>query len=208
MVVVALLIVIAAASTSAFPGGWYVVAGRGQLATGTVVAALLVAAILTGGYLLSPLWQGTSSDEQSENGDGSPGREPTSAMPATSGSPTSVSTTVPIEPRVVLAGEFRGADDFHFGRGMAVLVETGLGVYTVRFEDFSVRNGIDLFVYLSPSADGYAEGVLNLGRLKATDGDFNYEVVQGTDVSGFRSAIVWSRQLGELFALARLSPVP
>ena len=45
-------------------------------------------------------------------------------------------------------GMFEGADDFHFGRGDALLIETAPGAYTLRFENFSVRNGPDLFVYL------------------------------------------------------------
>jgi hypothetical protein len=62
---------------------------------------------------------------------------------------------------VSLAG---GADEFHFGKGTARLIEPAPGVFTVRLEDFAVRNGPDLFVYLSPSADGYTDGVVELGH--------------------------------------------
>ena len=54
--------------------------------------------------------------------------------------------------RATHEGMFKGADDFHFGRGKAQLIVTAPGVYTLRFEDFSVRNGPDLFVYLTPDA--------------------------------------------------------
>jgi len=110
--------------------------------------------------------------------------------------------------RLTHQGEFHGADDFHFGRGKALLIETGPGKYTLRFEEFSVRNGPDLFVYLSPSADGNAAGSINLGGLKATDGAFNYELPEGTDVARFKSAIVWCRQFSVLFATAPLAPAP
>ena len=60
------------------------------------------------------------------------------------------------------------------------------GVYTLRLEDFSVRNGPDLFVYLSPDAAGYTDDALELGRLKATDGSFNYELPPGTDPADVR----------------------
>jgi hypothetical protein len=103
---------------------------------------------------------------------------------------------------------FMGADDFHFGRGEAQLIETAPGVFTLRFEDFSVRNGPDLFVYLTPDPSGESiDGAINLGGLKATDGAFNYEVPPGTDVSQFASAIVWCRQFATLFAIAELVPV-
>src|SRR5829696_4440291 len=92
------------------------------------------------------------------------------------------------------AGTFVGVDEFHFGKGTARLIETEPGTWIVRFEGFSVRNGPNLYVYLSPDAAGYAEGAVELGELKATDGDFNYEVPAGTDLSAVRSVVVWCRQ--------------
>ena len=101
-----------------------------------------------------------------------------------------------------------GADDFHFGRGTAQLIETAPGAYTLRFEDFSVRNGPDLFVYLTPDPTGESiDGGINLGALKATDGAFNYELPPSTDVSQFSSAIVWCKQFAVLFAVAELAKV-
>jgi hypothetical protein len=104
---------------------------------------------------------------------------------------------------VVQTGEFVGADDFHFGRGDAQLIETEPGVYVLRFENFSVRNGPDLFVYLSTDPSGEdVEEALNLGSLKATDGAFNYEIPPEIDVSTIRSAVVWCKQFSVLFAHA------
>jgi hypothetical protein len=93
------------------------------------------------------------------------------------------------------SGSFSGADDFHFGRGTARLIETGPGTYIVRFEDFSVRNGPDLFVYLSPDPAGYADGAIELGRLRATDGSFNTPVPDGADVSAVRSVVIWCKEV-------------
>ena len=87
------------------------------------------------------------------------------------------------------SGSFHGSDDFHFGRGTATIVETAPGRYRLRLADFSVRNGPDLFVYLSPAADGYADGALELGKLKATDGAFGYDLPAGTDPADFASAV-------------------
>jgi hypothetical protein len=103
------------------------------------------------------------------------------------------------------SGMFRGADDFHFGRGDALIIETEPGKYVLRFENFSVRNGPDLYVYLSEDPNGKdVKEVLNLGRLKATDGAFNYEIPAGVDVSKIKSAIVWCKQFSTLFAHATL----
>lgn len=130
---------------------------------------------------------------------------PATAAPATA--PTSAAPTAPtFAARVVLQGQFRGADDFHFGEGKALVIETAPGRYILRFEDFSVRNGPDLFVYLSPNPDGQGDGAINLGDLKATDGAFNYDIPAGTDLAPFKSAIVYCKQFSELFATATFVP--
>jgi hypothetical protein len=107
---------------------------------------------------------------------------------------------------LALAGRFRGADDFHFGRGRARLLETAPGRYVVRFEAFSVRNGPDLYVYLSPDPKGYARDAIELGRLRATDGSFNMKIAEGTDVTAARSVVIWCKQFSVQFAVARLEP--
>jgi hypothetical protein len=69
-----------------------------------------------------------------------------------------------------------------------------------------VRNGPDLFVYLSPDAQGFGPGALELGTLKATDGAFNYVLPAGTDPGTFHSVVVWCKQFAVQFAHAPLSP--
>ena len=97
-----------------------------------------------------------------------------------------------------------GADEFHFGSGTAILVETTPGEWIVRFEDFSVRNGPDLYVYLSPDPNGYVEDAVELGTLKATDGNFNTGVPAGTNVGEIRSVVIWCKQFAVQFAVATL----
>ena len=65
-----------------------------------------------------------------------------------------------------------------------------------------MRNGPDLYVYLSPKADGYTSDALELGKLKARDGSFGYDLSAGTDPDTFRSAIIWCKQFSHLFATA------
>lgn len=107
---------------------------------------------------------------------------------------------------VVAAGEFRGADEFHFGSGRATLVATAGGDHVVRFTEFSVRNGPDLFVYVSPSPDGYADGAVELGALKATDGAFEYALPAGMDAASIQSVVVWCKAFAVQFAVAPLVP--
>jgi hypothetical protein len=106
--------------------------------------------------------------------------------------------------RVVATGMFSGVDTFHFGAGTASLIETAPGSLTLRFDGFSVRNGPDLYVYVSPNATGYAKTALEVGRLKATEGAFNYPLPAGLDVVSARSVIIWCKQFSALFAVAPL----
>ncbi|HEY5641225.1 MAG TPA: DM13 domain-containing protein [Dehalococcoidia bacterium] len=138
-----------------------------------------------------------------------PTASPTQVPAAGTDAPTPVPTEAPtpgFEPHVVLQGEFEGADDFHFGEGTALLIESEPGEYVLRFEDFSVRNGPDLFVYLSPNAGGYDDAAINLGELKGTDGAFNYDISAGTDITQYKSAIVWCKAFSVLFATATFGP--
>ncbi len=105
----------------------------------------------------------------------------------------------------MLSGRLSGADEFHFASGEVLLIETAADTYVLRFERISVRNGPDLFVYLSPSPDGYADDAIELGKLKASDGSFNYEVPAGTDISRFKSAVIWCRAFSVQFAAAPLA---
>ena len=50
-------------------------------------------------------------------------------------------------------------------------------------------------------------GALELGKLKATDGAFGYELPPGTDPADFASAIIWCKQFSHLFAVAPLAAI-
>jgi hypothetical protein len=119
---------------------------------------------------------------------------------------TALEASTPFAPATLARGSFHGSDDFHFGRGSATVIEVSPGRYHLRLEDFSVRNGPDLYVYLSPSADGYAKGAVELGKLKATDGAFGYDIPPDADPASFQSAIIWCKQFRHLFATAPFAP--
>lgn len=198
------LLALAALLVFAYRMGWHRVIGRHRLAAAIITIPLLAVAVPAGYYTLSPLWQRTALDEANPLAASATEARPSVGAPAAAPPPAGPSAAS-FAARVTHSGQFEGADDFHFGRGRAQLIETGPGRYTLRLEDFSVRNGPDLFVYLSPSASGYAEGAINLGRLKATDGAFNYDIPPGTDVSQVKSVVVWCRRFSVLFATAPLA---
>lgn len=200
---------------------------RRRYLTAAVAIPLLAVALPVGWYLLSPLWERSFLEEAAPEFErpaavaaatatvaATPTATPppdaaTAAAATASPRPTATPTPTPAaeEPaaRLVAMGEWRGADDFHFARGQAYIVETAPGAYILRVENFSVRNGPDLFVYLSRDPDGWEDEAVNLGDLKATDGAFNYDIPPELDVSEFRSAVVWCRRFAVLFGHATLT---
>jgi hypothetical protein len=189
--------------------GWLAAARRhpGRSAVALAIA-LAIGAPLTW-YLASPIWIRTSLVEAG------PSAAPLVSTPApsvASAAPTAPPTSAPtasptpeptsFAPVTVATGEFEGTDEFHFGRGTASIIEVEPGRYHLRLQDFSVRNGPDLYVYLSTAADDYTDDAFEVGLLKATDGSFGYDLPAGTDPSRFRSAIIWCKQFSHLFAVA------
>jgi hypothetical protein len=181
--------------------GVHQVLWRHRLATVIVGTPLLIVSLVAGDYLFSPLWERSFLEEASpiEAAGGQ-------SAPATSGqSANAAPANTSMEARITQRGSFRGADEFHFGRGDAQIILTASGSYVLRFENFSVRNGPDLYVYLSRDETGRrVEEALNLGRLRATDGAFNYELPSNIDLESIKSIVVWCRQFTTLFAHAPL----
>lgn len=175
---------------------------RHKLSVMLIAVPLLAAALPVSIYTLSPLFERTHLNQESPLVLASPVNTEVGEIVIMELSGTSAATSFP---RIVGKGEFLGADDFHFGHGQALIIEIEPGRYTLRFENFSVRNGPDLYVYLSHEADDYGKDPLEIGKLKATDGAFNYEIPSDTDITQYKSAIVWCKPFGVMFAIATLT---
>ena len=203
--------------------GWLAAARRHRGRSAVLLAVVLAVGIPAGWYLASPIFIRTELIEpdpiaarwphDADAVASAPGGRPT-ASPTTSPARLAPAAASPRLPRPRLlgpwprparrrlrsrpprasSGTFTGTDDFHFGRGTATIVETAPGSYVLRLEDFSVRNGPDLYVYLSPDKSDYVDGALELGKLKATDGAFGYALPAGTDPADFASALIWCKQ--------------
>jgi electron transfer DM13 len=192
--------------------GWFAAARRHPWRSGAVLAIAVAVGLPAAWYLASPIWIRTSLVEAAptvapaavESADPAPSVAQAAPTAPPSSTPTSALTEAPTPfvPATLTSGKFHGTDDFHFGRGTASIVEVAPGRYHLRLEDFSVRNGPDLYVYLSTSAGDYTDDALELGRLKATDGSFGYDLPPGTEPGQFRSAIIWCKQFSHLFAVA------
>jgi len=126
---------------------------------------------------------------------------------ATAAAETPTATAAPSgQGSLISMGELMGADSFHTGSGQVLLVRAPDGSVILRFQDYEVRNGPDLFIYLTPDPDGdvFADGAIELSEIRATRGNVNYEVPADVDPSTFRAAVIWCKAFAVLFAHAEL----
>lgn len=126
------------------------------------------------------------------------------AAPAAETAVEPVVAAPPEAPREVGAAELTGID--HDVRGTASIIDVGDGTSVVRFAGFDVEPGPDYFVHVVPGADARTpDGGVLLGRLKGTQGDQNYAVPAGTDLSGDVTVLIWCRAFVTPVANATIS---
>ena len=115
----------------------------------------------------------------------------------------------PSGPPVLRSGSFRSLE--HATTGKAMVLRRPGGSLILRLERLSTSNGPDLRVYLSrvPASGqlhAYRTGFIDLGALKGNRGSQNYAIPAGTDLSAFKSAVIWCRRFVVGFGVAPLSP--
>jgi Electron transfer DM13 len=107
-------------------------------------------------------------------------------------------------PVSALSGEFVGAGDgTHNAEGVAKEISTEDGRKFIRFENFKVTNGPDLYVYLA--TDQSASDFVDIGKLKANNGNQNYEIPDGTDLAKYKTVVIWCKAFSVLFGSAELT---
>jgi hypothetical protein len=101
-------------------------------------------------------------------------------------------------------GTFVGVDDgIHDAQGIAKIIPLEDGSKVLRLEDFKATNGPDLYVYLA--TDDRASEFVNLGELKANNGNQNYKIPDDTDLEKYNKVLIWCKTFGVLFGNADLS---
>ena len=73
----------------------------------------------------------------------------------------------------------------------------------IRYENLKTINGPDIYVYLAK--DLTAKEYVNLGKVKATEGNVNYEIPEGTNLTDYPYAMIWCQQFGVLFNSAKIN---
>jgi hypothetical protein len=128
------------------------------------------------------------------------------ASAATAGQ-ASEGATAPVS---ILAGQFHSVA--HETKGTASVHDLGGGHRVLRLTDFATSNGPDVRVYLvaardaSDNATVTKAGYIELGKLKGNQGDQNYEIPAGADLTKYRAVTIWCHRFGVNFATAPLTP--
>ena len=105
---------------------------------------------------------------------------------------------------VSYAGTFVGVGDgIHDAQGNAFTIPLEDNSNILRLENFKSTNGPDLYVYLA--TDDNASEFINLGKLKANNGNQNYEIPENSDLNKYNKVLVWCKAFGVLFGSAELS---
>jgi hypothetical protein len=179
----------------------------------SIIVAIIVAAIAVpaGVYAASPLFINTTVDEPLPVA----GDEMMEDKPADDAAMADKDDTMMEEDdsmadedamsKKELEGSFAGAGDgIHNAEGIVKVVYLEGGSDVLRLEELKVTNGPDLYVYLA--ADKQASDFVDLGRLKANNGNQNYDIPEGTDLSKYDTVLVWCKQFSVLFGSAELTP--
>lgn len=106
----------------------------------------------------------------------------------------------------------RLADRAHPTSGRASIYQTADGKRALRLTDFMTSNGPDVHVVLAQTTDGnlqqtFVKGELNrieLGLLKANQGDQNYDLPDAADLSRYNAVVIYCERFHAVFGVAKL----
>jgi hypothetical protein len=100
----------------------------------------------------------------------------------------------------------------HPTSGRASIYQTSNGKRSLRLTDFMTSNGPDVHVVLAQSTDeslgqNFVKGELNdveLGQMKANQGDQNYDLPDSVDLSRYDAVVIYCVRFHAVFGVAKL----
>ncbi|WP_246102766.1 DM13 domain-containing protein [Streptomyces piniterrae] len=183
-----------------------------RLSRRTVVPLLLalVVAAGIGLYLFQP-WKAFTDTAVNEAlpAASAPGAKDGTQMKDNAGMKDGEPSKTSAEPKDLAEGSFVTHE--HGTSGIARTIRLADGGQLLRLENLKTSEGPDVRVYLSPRdinavKTGLGDGAVQLGKLKGNLGNQNYTVPAGTDLSKFRSAVIWCERFSVSFGAADLAP--
>jgi hypothetical protein len=118
--------------------------------------------------------------------------------------PQNTTSTTNTKQNILRTGSFVGVGvGIHNDEGIAKVIPLEGGSYILRLENLHVTNGPDLYVYLA--TDKTASDFVSLGKLKANNGNQNYDIPSETDLTRYDTVLIWCRPFSVLFGSAELA---
>ncbi len=103
----------------------------------------------------------------------------------------------------IRGGLFIGVEDgIHNVEGTATIIPLIDNSTIIRLENLMATNGPDLHIYLA--TDNTATDFVDVGKLKANNGNQNYDILLGTDLSKYDTVLIWCKAFSVLFGSADL----
>lgn len=99
-------------------------------------------------------------------------------------------------------GTFVDLGTGHALAGNASFLSNEANEQILRFENFSVVSGPDVNVYLSKTSE--FKDVIDLGDLKGTHGNINYELAGNIDSKEYKFVLIWCVKYAVLFGYAEV----
>jgi pentapeptide MXKDX repeat protein len=112
--------------------------------------------------------------------------------------------------KTLSTGKFHGK--VHKTEGRATVYQEADGKLVLRLTNFATSNGPDVHVILVALADAMDDAnflkdktaKVELGKLKGNEGDQNYEIPAGTDLTKFRTVAIYCERFNANFGAAPL----
>ncbi len=112
--------------------------------------------------------------------------------------------------KTLVTGKFHGK--VHKTEGRATIYQEADGKLVLRLTKFKTSNGPDVHVILVATTDAMDDAnflkdnteKLELGKLKGNEGDQNYEIPAGTDLTKFRAVSIYCERFNANFGAAPL----
>jgi hypothetical protein len=173
---------------------------RPQFFVPALLVALVVLAVGLWAFQPWKIWTKSYGDESLPVGTGA------SAPAQPGGAPAQAGQT-----RTLASGPFKSYE--HTTTGTAKIVEIAGKPY-LRLENFDTSDGPDVRVYLSQKRydigsdkygrefEGSAPEFIELGKLKFTTGNQNYEIPAGINPADYQSAVIWCDRFNVAFGAA------
>jgi len=141
---------------------------------------------------------------------GSVGQDTAPAFVSTATTAPNAGATATTAPgATTLSGMFDHRAGVDTVAGDATLGKTSDGKVILRFENLNSANGPDLHVYLSkqvsPATTQQVMDGVEVGKLQATTGASNYELAATTDITQFKSVVIYCKSFSVVFGYANLS---